>query len=166
MPAKDEPQAEKPNPEGKKEINNEIRSIHETAQNIIKLQAVAKKNGQLSEAEEKQYNENLEQLNLAAKNLANFQESQAEEDNDEFSRANLQFWFEQKKSKFWGKNSEEQKEETTSEETAHANNENEDTEDEDGVAINLPPDDASVAEAKPVGLAVAGKILLINCNCI
>ncbi|VEN64565.1 unnamed protein product [Callosobruchus maculatus] len=43
------------------------------------------------------------------------------------------------------------------EEKRKGEREEESDDDEDGVAVNLPPDDASVAEAKPVGLAVAGK---------
>lgn len=48
------------------------------------------------------------------------------------------------------KNKEKEKEEIKEEES----------EDDDSVAINLPPDDAAVAEAKPVGLAIAGRSAL------
>lgn len=139
-------------------INKEIKSIHETAQTIIKLQAVAKEYGGLNNEEEKIYNENLEQLNLAAKNLASVQQTQAEDDQDidELSRANLQFWFEQKRSKLWSHGHKENKEEETTQGAGGTVNNGDEEPDDDGVAINLPPEDASVAEAKPVGLAVAG----------
>lgn len=43
------------------------------------------------------------------------------------------------------------------EEEKHKEEEDED-DDDDSITINLPPEDASVAEAKPVGLAVAGNV--------
>ncbi|CAH1980116.1 unnamed protein product [Acanthoscelides obtectus] len=50
----------------------------------------------------------------------------------------------------------EEEERRKEEEKRKAEREEESDDEEDSVAVNLPPDDASVAEAKPVGLAVAG----------
>lgn len=57
---------------------------------------------------------------------------------------------------------EEDKEENVGEETG----ENGDKEGDDVISINLPAPDASVAEAKPVGLAVAGDFLNYNNWCL
>nr|CAI5844749.1 unnamed protein product [Callosobruchus analis] len=63
---------------------------------------------------------------------------------------------EEKKRQEEEKRRKEEEERKKEEEKRKGEREEESDDDEDGVAVNLPPDDASVAEAKPVGLAVAG----------
>lgn len=144
-----------------RDFSSDIRNIHKTALDIIKLQDTAKKNGQLNPEQEKAYKKNMDSLNSSAKNLAELQEEE-----DEFSfenREGLSEWFERKKTiqKEKDKQKEEEKENNKkkpeSEKNKEEEKEEEESEDTDGVAIGLPPEDASVAEAKPVGLAVAGK---------
>lgn len=150
------------------DFGSNLKNIHETAINIIKLQEIAKKNGQLSAEQEETYQKNIEELNTSARNLAELQQQE-----DEFSenREGLTEWFERKKStkkdKDKKKKEEEEKKkeeedkkrkEEEKEEEEETDEENEET---DGIAIGLPPPDASVAEAKPVGLAVAGNNSLI-----
>lgn len=69
---------------------------------------------------------------------------------------------EEKKKKAEEKRKEEEKkeEEKRKEEEMEKEGEKEEGEDDDAIEINLPREDASVAEAKPVGLAVAGKEIL------
>ncbi|XP_063903109.1 golgin subfamily A member 6-like protein 7 isoform X2 [Zophobas morio] len=182
------------------DFGSNIRKIHRTAINIIKLQEIAKKNGKLNTDEESLYQQNMDELNSSAKNLAQLQEQE-----DKFSfenREGVNEWFERKKSnkkdKDKKKKEEEEKkkeeerkkeeeeerrkeeekkkeeqnkaeeeerrkkeEEKNKNEKPKEEEEEEEGEDEDndndGIAIGLPPDDASVAEAKPVGLAVAGE---------
>ncbi|KAH1013841.1 hypothetical protein HUJ04_002778 [Dendroctonus ponderosae] len=148
-----------------------IRTIQSRANDIVKLQEIAKKNGQLTPEEEKAYAEHMKSINESAKKLAEIQESPNLLTE---SREGLSQWFERKKDNTKDKNKkreEEKKRKKENEEKEQkrkneekkkqqgAQKEQEEEEDEQGddsVAINLPPDDASVAEAKPVGLAVAG----------
>lgn len=106
-----------------------------------------KHKSELNEEEKDRYDKGIEQLNESSKNLAHVQS----DDQGSEERSNLQFWFEKKKEKFGIKQSggDKEEEENVGEETDGEG---------DGVSINLPPPDASVAEAKPVGLAVAGKV--------
>lgn len=94
----------------------------------------------------------MDSLNLSAQNLARAQD----ETDDYFENdggGTLASWFERKKVNKQDKNKNEEEKKK-----GQGNKEpDEETEEgEDGIAVNLPPPDASVAEAKPVGLAVAG----------
>lgn len=144
-----------------RDFSSDIRNIHKTALDIIKLQDTAKKNGHLSPEQEKAYRKNMDSLNSSAKNLAELQQEE-----DEFSfenREGLSEWFERKKTIQKEKDKKKEEEENKKKPEGEKNKEEEkekeeeESEDSDGVAIGLPPEDASVAEAKPVGLAVAGK---------
>lgn len=175
-----------------------IRKIHQTALNIIRLQEQAKEQKQIDDTE---YRENLDSLNIAAENLAKIQDR----DEDDLFGLNtgvgLSPWFERKKSNKKDKDKrkeeerrkkeeeerkrkdeeEEKKRKEEEEETKRKEEEEkkkkeeeekrkkeqekekeeeeeeeEEDRDNESVAVNLPPEDASVAEAKPVGLAIAG----------
>lgn len=132
----------------------DIKNIHQAALEIIRLHEQAKHKQQLNEEERQRYDKGIEQLNSSTKNLAQLQVDDSEE------RSNLQFWFEKKKEAFGSKNegAENNKEPNKEEENVgEESGGNEPAEpDNESVAINLPPPDASVAEAKPVGLAIAG----------
>lgn len=134
------------------DYSESISNIHKTAINIIRLQEAAKNRGGLSEEEQKVYEENLDSLNLSAQNLAAVQEESDYQDS--YSGGTLQSWFDRKKANKVKK--EEEKKQGGNKGNEEVDKDETD-ENEDGVAINLPPEDASVAEAKPVGLAVAGK---------
>ncbi|RZC37931.1 uncharacterized protein BDFB_001423 [Asbolus verrucosus] len=146
-----------------------IRNIHKTALNIIKLQETAKQNGKLNPDEEAVYQQNMDALNMSAKNLAQLQDP-----SDKFTfenREGLTEWFERKKAnkkndKDKKKTEEEEKKKEEEKRKEELNKENEkpkeeeekeENEDNEGISIGLPPENASVAEAKPVGLAVAGE---------
>ncbi|GLV38747.1 uncharacterized protein CBL_05746 [Carabus blaptoides fortunei] len=135
------------------QLKQEISSIQRNAQTITQLQETAKKNGELNSEEQTKYNQNLDQLNISVKNLAEFQTAQVGDTESEFdgaTKTDLQSWFNLKKEKFFAKQGEENKEE----ETGNVNEE--ENTDDDGVSIDLPPENAAIAEAKPVGLAIAG----------
>lgn len=103
----------------------------------------------MNDEERERYDKGIERLNLSSKNLAQMQTNIEEDDTEQ--RSNLQFWFEKKKNKFGGSSIKvggEKEEENVGEEEQTDN---------ESVQVNLPPPDASVAEAKPVGLAVAGE---------
>lgn len=139
------------------EYGESIRNIHRTALNIIQLQETAKANGKLDKIEQRKYEDNMDSLNLSAQNLARIQE-----DTDDYfesdSGGTLASWFERKKGNKQDKNKkEEEKKKPNKGDKDKDEPDDETDEGEDGIAVNLPPEDASVAEAKPVGLAVAGR---------
>lgn len=140
------------------EYGESIRNIHRTALNIIQLQEAAKANGKLDKIEQRKYEDNMDSLNLSAQNLARIQD-----DTDDYfendSGGTLASWFERKKVNKQDKNKKEEEKKkgpNKGEDKDKEEPNDEGEEGEDGIAINLPPEDASVAEAKPVGLAVAG----------
>ncbi|GJQ70441.1 hypothetical protein Trydic_g22860 [Trypoxylus dichotomus] len=152
------------------EYSTNIKNLHRSALNIIQLQENAKKRGTLTDNEQIEYDKNTKVLNKAAKDLA---ELQLADDDDLTDDEGLKQWFERKKgdkqkpsdNKKKGtqkpnKKEEEKEKEKEKEKPSKGEEEeeegDEDDENSDSVIINLPPDDASVAEAKPVGLAVAG----------
>ncbi|KAJ8930696.1 hypothetical protein NQ314_016461, partial [Rhamnusium bicolor] len=147
------------------EFVNNLRNIQNTALKVIKLQEVAKKNGGLSESEGAIYKENMDALSQSAKNLAKIQEDSNPFDFE--SREGLSAWFERKAARGRGEKKEKEEEEKKKleeenkrkeeEEKRKEEEKEEEIDDEDSIAINLPPADASVAEAKPVGLAIAGE---------
>lgn len=100
----------------------------------------------------------MDSLNASAQNLAHIQEDNDYLDSD--SGGTLSAWFDRKKAnKQDKKDGDKKKQEQNKEETG---DKDDGDEGEDGVAINLPPENASVAEAKPVGLAVAGTFFFIK----
>ncbi|CAH1133247.1 unnamed protein product [Ceutorhynchus assimilis] len=140
-----------------------IKSIQHKAAEIVKLQEIAKKNGELTESEQDEYREHMKSINESSKSLAEAQESASLTFE---TREGLSEWFDMKREKTKDKNKkkdskdkDKKKEEESKKEEQEKVEEEEENVDQDneGVAINLPPADASVAEAKPVGLAVAGE---------
>lgn len=149
------------------EFGNNIKNIHSTALKIIALQEKVKKNGRLSESEEAIYKKNMDSLSMSAQNLAMIQEQAAAPFEFE-NREGLSAWLDRKKITSSGskkkeeedKNKEDQKrkeEEDKKKQEQEGGGEEAVNEPDDSVSINLPPEDASVAEAKPVGLAIAGE---------
>lgn len=142
-----------------------IRTIQVKALDIVKLQEIGKTNGKLTEQQENQYQESMKAINESAKKLAEVQSGSVE------NREGLNEWFERKRDNAKNKKKDnDKKKKTENEEKKKAEEEKkkqeqeeeeeqEVEEDNEGVAVNLPPEDASVAEAKPVGLAVAGKLI-------
>ena len=150
-----------------------IRAIHESAANVLRLQEEAEKSGRLSAAQREEYTGHVETLNASGRRLALLQDPD-EEDDVLFADEALTAWFNRKKEKKktetkdkedGDKKKEEQKEkekekekpEVTKKPPKGEEEREEEGDDNESVVINVPPDDASVAEAKPVGLAVAGK---------
>lgn len=166
------------------EYDKHLRNIHQTALKIVQLQEQSKRQGLLSEDDKEQYQKNLDSLNLSAKNLVSLQDSAEDEDVIEGRETGLSSWFENKntkknKNKTDIKKEEDRKkieeakkkeelnkkkiidnmkkeEEIKNESEEENKEETENTDNEETVAINLPDAEAAVAEAKPVGLAVAG----------
>lgn len=153
------------------EYGYNIKNIHRSALNIINLQEHAKKRGSLTENEQTEYDRNTRVLNKSAKDLAELQLSD-DDDNNTSDDEGLRQWFEKrrnesrkqqkpKEDKKKGNKVPNKKEEEKEKEKPEKEEEDEgedDDDDSDSVIINLPPDEASVAEAKPVGLAVAGEL--------
>lgn len=153
------------------EYNYNIKNLHHSALNIIQLQENAKKRGSLTEDEKVSYDRNTRVLNKAAKDLA---ELQLSDDDDITDDEGLRQWFEKRRiesrkqkpkeeekkkgnqNKAPNKKEEEKEKEKEKPEKEEEEEGDEDDENSDSVVINLPPDEASVAEAKPVGLAIAG----------
>lgn len=134
------------------DLHRNVQEIHRSASGIIDLQQKAKERGEgLNESEKSEYERNLGKLVENAENAAR----EGDYDYDD----GLMAWFERKKNNKLQK--EENKKKKKQPEDGKKEEAEKEEEDEDGgdesVSINLPPDDASVAEAKPVGLAVAGR---------
>lgn len=151
------------------EYTNGIKTIHESAADVIQLQEQAEKSGKLSQAQQEEYTRHVETLNASGRRLALLQDAD-EEDDALFADEALTAWFNRKKEKKKSeakekedgdKKKEEQKEKekpaVTKKPPKGEEEHEEEGDDNESVVINVPPDDASVAEAKPVGLAVAGK---------
>lgn len=130
-------------------FSTNLKSIHRNALNVIKLQEQQKSQGHLTETEEQIYKESVDSLHESSDNLARLQDN--DEDYDSDSGGTLSSWFERKKTNKLDKNKNKNSEKKEGEKE-----EEEGDDGEDGIEINLPPEDASVAEAKPVGLAIAG----------
>ncbi|KAF7267453.1 hypothetical protein GWI33_019319 [Rhynchophorus ferrugineus] len=161
-----------------------IKNIQKNAGEIVKLQEKAKRNGELTESEETKYNEHMSIINSYVQKLAEAQENsnsgfenreglsswfdrqrentkkkteekrKAEKKKEEEDKKRKEEEENKKKEEEIKRKKEELKEQEKEKEKEKV--EEEEEEDNDAVAINLPPDDASVAEAKPIGLAVAG----------
>lgn len=148
-----------PLPQKPDDYNTNLKTIHQNAANIIKLQEQQKTQGQLTEPEQEIFKESVDSLNEASDNLARLQEDDDDDDYEDDGGGTLSAWFERKKN---NKLNKDKKKEGGGGGGGKEGEEKEEGEDgEDGIAINLPPEDASVAEAKPVGLAIAGECLLI-----
>lgn len=148
----------------KHDYSANLKNIHQNALNIIKLQEQQKTQGSLTETEQQIFKESVDSLHESSDNLARLQEH--DDDYEDDSGGTLESWFERKKNnkvnKEQNKNSEKNKEGNGNSSNNNNNKESgqkeeEEGDGEDGIAINLPPEDASVAEAKPVGLAIAGE---------
>ncbi|KAI4465323.1 hypothetical protein MML48_3g00020456 [Holotrichia oblita] len=154
------------------EYSYNIKNLHHSALNIIQLQENAKQRGSLTEDEKASYDRNTRVLNKAAKDLAELQLS--DDDDDIADDEGLREWFEKRRiesrkqkpkeedkkkgnqNKVPNKKEEEKEKEKEKEKPEKEEEEEGEEDDSDSVIINLPPDEASVAEAKPVGLAIAG----------
>ncbi|KAB0798742.1 hypothetical protein PPYR_06622 [Photinus pyralis] len=158
------------------EFASNLKNIHKAALNIIKLQEAAKRQGEVNNEDQAEYRENIESLQLSAEKLTHIHDN--EDDLDLTATSDLVQWLgrrkttkkdkdktkeEQKKKKEEEeKRKEEEEEKNRKEEEEEVKRKEEEKEEESGegnnenVVVSLPPEDASVAEAKPVGLAVAG----------
>ncbi|KAK4879224.1 hypothetical protein RN001_007370 [Aquatica leii] len=156
------------------EFANNLRNIHKTALNIIRIQEEAKKRGEIDDDDEAEYRENLESLHLSAGKLAEMQN----DDDEEFNfneNTDLNQWLARKKStkKDTNKKKEEEKKKKEEEEKRKEEEEEQKRKEEnkrkeeekeieettvgkDEDVGNESPEDTAVAEAKPVGLAIAG----------
>ncbi|KAL3281229.1 hypothetical protein HHI36_004443 [Cryptolaemus montrouzieri] len=165
-----------------KKFTDHVKTINNNALNILSLEEILKRRGKLTEKEKLTYQENMDRINEAANELTKLQKQNANEDFEFENREGLSAWFEkknkiklekeankakeanktnevenntEKQGKWWNKSvpeKEKEKEEKEKEKEEEENGGGNDT-----VEVNLPPDDASVAEANPVGLAVAGE---------
>ncbi|XP_044750485.1 101 kDa malaria antigen-like [Coccinella septempunctata] len=169
-----------------KKFDDHVRLINMKALNILSLQDKAKKKGQLTKEEQLFYQENMDEISEAAEQLTKIQEKsdpdfenreglsawfekknklqaqkrvnkttevKTESNNNEKNK-------EQETSKWWnkvGEDSKKEEQEKKEKEKEEEKGEKEEENGDDTVEINLPPDNASVAEAMPVGLAVAGE---------
>ncbi|KAK5645833.1 hypothetical protein RI129_004297 [Pyrocoelia pectoralis] len=156
------------------EFASNLKNIHKAALNIIKLQEAAKKQGEVNDEDQAEYRENIESLQLSAEKLTKFHDN--EDDLDLTDSTDLTQWLERKKNNKKDKDKKKEEEQKKKEEEEKRKEEEEkkkkeeeekrkkeeekeeegEEENNENVVINLPPEDASVAEAKPVGLAVAG----------
>ncbi|XP_056635979.1 uncharacterized protein LOC130444726 [Diorhabda sublineata] len=151
------------------EFSENIKKIQNLAEKVITLQEILKHPGKAKPSDEIAYKETMEALNESASKLADIQEKTNPANLE--NREGISAWFENKKNphnKPKSKKKEEEqkrKEEEKKRKTEEDKRKQEKIElekikqdgDGDTVDIGLPPDDASVAEAKPVGLAVAGE---------
>uniref|UniRef100_A0A182YNT3 DUF4774 domain-containing protein n=1 Tax=Anopheles stephensi TaxID=30069 RepID=A0A182YNT3_ANOST len=140
-----------------------LLKIQNAAASLVSLQETVKKTGKLSPDQRKVYTDNLEKLGVAAQKLAHIQ--QADDDQDA-----IRFLFDsnyettsaadpQKKktssnkiTSFPGYKGKEENKKKEEEE-----NVGEDTSSGDSVQVDTQEKESSIAEAKPVGLAIAGE---------
>lgn len=159
---------------------NYLRDVHRAALKILKLQEAAR-DQTLNESQEIEYRENMDILNESAQELSKLhdaEEEKEEEDKEESFKeyalenrsTGLSSWFERKKNKYKKKDEEYEDKDRNKEidrnsgGNRNAGDKEENMEGDDGnegVSVGLPPEDAAVAEAKPVGLAIAGKMFLL-----
>lgn len=125
-----------------------MKSINESAKKLAEVQD----NTSLTFENREGLNQWFERKRESSKN----KNKKRDEDNKRKKEAEEKKKQEEEKRKQNEKEKEEVEEEEGVEEEAE--------QDTEGVSINLPPEDASVAEAKPVGLAVAGKNLKTFCD--
>lgn len=140
-----------------KDYNTNLKNIHQNALNIMKLQEQQNSQGQLTETEQEIYKESVDSLHESSDNLARLQDH--DDDYEDDSGGTLSSWFERKKNNKLNKDKDKnsEKKEGNNGNKENGQKEEEEGDGEDGIEINLPPEDASVAEAKPVGLAIAGE---------
>ncbi|XP_055603859.1 uncharacterized protein LOC129752090 [Uranotaenia lowii] len=149
-----------------------LLNIQKAAASLVTLQEQVKKSGKLSGDQKKVYTENLEKLGVAAQKLAQIQ--QQEDDNDaikflfdtEYDQSPAEKGDKKKTTYkitsfpgFKGKESEDkitkkkEEEENVGEEEGATSTSG----DSDSVQVHSPEKENSIAEAKPVGLAIAGE---------
>nr|XP_019560454.2 RNA polymerase II degradation factor 1-like isoform X2 [Aedes albopictus] len=147
-----------------------LTNIQKAAASLVTLQEQVKKTGKLSTDQKRIYADNLERLGVAAQKLAHIQQQDGDHDAIKFlfntdydaSVADAQ----KKKTSYKvtsfpgykGKEEEEKlkKQEKKKEEEENVGEE-ETAQGNDSVQVNSPEQEASIAEAKPVGLAIAGE---------
>lgn len=130
-----------------------LTSIQKAASELVNLQQAIKSSGKLTEEDKFKYAENLEKLGVSAQNLAHIQQSGDQDDFRLLFEGPL----------FRGPHNYLNVEKTENEDTENNGNEEEvgeqadneseqETPDEtDTIQVNSPNEDASIAEAKPVG---------------
>lgn len=130
-----------------------LKDIQAAASQLVTLQQNIKLSGTLSESDRRSYAENLAKLGVSAQNLAQIQQAGGEEDfrllfegplfgkSDDSLRDNLNSEVLEVESK---------DEESVGEETGTTTTPKPTT--EDSVQVSIPEKEASVAEAKPVGM--------------
>ncbi|XP_053686856.1 uncharacterized protein LOC128736400 [Sabethes cyaneus] len=148
-----------------------LLNIQKAAASLVTLQEQVKKTGKLSNDQKKVYADNLEKLGVAAQKLAHIQQQDDDHDaikflfDSQFDQSDAQ----KKKASptthkvttfpgYKGKDEEshhkkKEEEENVGEDDSSSNSQN----DSDSVQVNSPEKEASIAEAKPVGLAIAGE---------
>ncbi|XP_055707312.1 uncharacterized protein LOC129804220 isoform X2 [Phlebotomus papatasi] len=144
------------------DFSEHLSTIQQAAAVLVALQERVKMTGKLSGVDKKIYADNLEMLGISAQKLAQLQNEAA--DND------LNLIFQGiAKDRDNGENNDDEKNPSTEEdfdnvgEEDHGMNpqppeepQNVPGQEQEGIAINAPPKEAPIAEAKPIGLAIAG----------
>ncbi|XP_058836330.1 putative mediator of RNA polymerase II transcription subunit 12 [Topomyia yanbarensis] len=146
-----------------------LLNIQKAAASLVTLQEQVKKTGKLSADQKKIYADNLEKLGVAAQKLAHVQQQDDDHDAIKFlfdSQFDQSQSADAQKKKttykitsfpgFKGKE-EEQHHKKKEEEENVGEEEGSATQHDDSVQVNSPEKEASIAEAKPVGLAIAGE---------
>ncbi|XP_058459645.1 putative mediator of RNA polymerase II transcription subunit 12 isoform X1 [Malaya genurostris] len=147
-----------------------LLNIQKAAASLVTLQEQVKKTGKLSTDQKKIYAENLEKLGVAAQKLAHVQQQDDDHDaikflfDSQFDQSQSAADAQKKKTTYKitsfpgykGKEEEQhhkkkEEEENVGEEDGSA------SQSDDSVQVNSPEKEASIAEAKPVGLAIAGE---------
>jgi len=146
-----------------------LETISKSATELVKLQQKIAKHEKLSAAEKKQYNSYIEVLSETAQNLTKFEEARADLEPTEFNdhikgiKSKIEAFGGFKSDTKIGTNSsanplaETNKPKPINQPVVidHKETEAKDK-DTDTVTVNTPPTDASIAEAKPVALSIAG----------
>ncbi|XP_055527047.1 uncharacterized protein LOC129719681 [Wyeomyia smithii] len=144
-----------------------LLNIQKAAASLVTLQEQVKKTGKLSSDQKKVYADNLEKLGVAAQKLAHIQQQDDDHDAIKFLFDSQFDQTDQKKKNthkitnfpgYKGKEEEQshkkkEEEDNVGEEDGNSNSQN----DSDSVQVHSPEKEASIAEAKPVGLAIAGE---------
>lgn len=141
-----------------------LESIQKAASELVTLQQNIKlSGGKLTAEDRKVYAENLEKLGVSAQNLAHIQEASGKDDFRQLFEGPMGHRIKEStqaaldrlegiNKKPSGSKEEEDEENVGEEEDENDNGDEEHTDEEDSVGVNEPAKDASVAEAKPVGM--------------
>ncbi|XP_062553425.1 uncharacterized protein LOC134218444 isoform X1 [Armigeres subalbatus] len=146
-----------------------LMNIQKAAASLVSLQEQVKKSGKLSSDQKRVYADNLERLGVAAQKLAHIQQQDGDHDaikflfNSDYDQSASDA---QKKkttykiTSFPGYKGKEEEDKLKHQQKKKEEEENVGEEDaaqgSDSVQVNSPEQEASIAEAKPVGLAIAG----------